>query len=99
MINRSFSHQAYPAEDNQTNQSQYSLLSSIGKFFTRGQTAEEMDSIKELLGLTFEQFTQDETIWEKIVQLSIKLYGDKIYDQQIARLLQLYEEQQLDKTP
>jgi len=67
-------------------------LSSIGKFFVRAQSGEEVDSIKELLGLTFEQFTSDETIWEKIVELSTKLYGDKIQDIHINRLLKQYED-------
>jgi hypothetical protein len=54
MINRSFSHLSHQTKETNDSVSQYSLLGSIGKFFIRGQSGEEVDSIKELLGLTFE---------------------------------------------
>jgi hypothetical protein len=62
-------------EDNQvTNQmpeEPASLLSSIGKFFRR----EQPDSLKEVLGMTYEQFVGDETTsWIKIIELANTLY-------------------------
>ena len=54
MMNRSFSNAVPAVKESDDSVSQYSLLSSIGKFFVRAQSGEEIDSIKELLGLTFE---------------------------------------------
>ena len=64
-------------------QSQFSLLSSIGKFFS---FKKEEDSCLNLLGVTFDQFTEDRQHWLKVIDLATKFKLDSI-----PHLLSQYE--------
>lgn len=44
------------------------------------------DSVKEVLGISFQSFCSDSNVWQKIIDASHRIFGEVITEQQVAFL-------------